>query len=263
MTTISEQRMEKPTADGLVAASGSAAMLQGKTVVVVGGGSGFGLATALAAAGAGATVVVLSRSQAGVDAALSGLPLGAVGHAVDSLDIEALQETFNDIGRFDHLVYTAGDVPVSGPITGLPMADVRHAFEVRYFGALGAVQCAVDHLAPGGSITLTSGAATGRPRSTSGALASVCGATESLARALAVELAPIRVNVVRPGFTRTGMWDILDEDAREALFTTAANTSLVGHVGEPAEVGRAYLYCMTQTYATGSVVTVDGGYSLI
>lgn len=263
MTTIDDQLDEKPSAIGLVTASAGVPLLQGQTVVVVGGGSGFGLATALAAAGAGATVVVLSRGQAGVDAALTGLPAGAVGYAVNSLDIPALQRTFSEIGRFDHLVYTAGDVPVSGPITGLPMEAVRRAFETRYFGALGAVQCAVDHLAPGGSITLTSGAATARPRSTSGALASVCGATESLARALAVELAPIRVNVVRPGFTRTGMWDILDEDARESLFTTAIKTSLVGHIGEPAEVGRAYLYCMTQTYATGSVITVDGGYSLV
>lgn len=244
-------------------ASNGAAVLQGRTVVVVGGGSGFGRATAVAAAGAGATVIVLSRSRTGVDATLAELPPSAIGHTLDVLDERALTKAFDDIGRLDHLVYSAGDSPVGGAITSLPMGEVRRAFETRYFGALTAVRRAVGHLHPAGSITLTSGAATVRPRSTSGALASVCGAMEALTRALAVELAPIRVNVVRPGFTRTGMWDVLDDAAREKMFATAAKTSLVGHVGEAAEVGRAYLYCMTQTYATGSVVTVDGGYSLV
>lgn len=248
---------------GVVPALTSTVPLEGQKVVVVGGGSGFGRATAIAAAAAGGTVVVLSRSRAGVDAALAQLPADAVGHEVDSLDRSALAAVFDDLGRIDHLVYTAGDEPVSGPITTLPIDDVRRAFDVRFFGALTAVQSAVDHLVPSGSITLTSGAATARPRSTSGTLASVCGATESLARALAVELAPIRVNVVRPGFTRTGMWDILDEAARGSLFASAAETSLVGHIGEPSEVARAYLYCLTQSYATGSVVTVDGGYGLV
>jgi len=238
-------------------------MLTGQRVAVVGGASGFGLASARAAADAGAHVTVLTRTQAGVDRALRELPPDAEGLVASVLEPPALESAFRQIGKVDHLVCTAGDQPVTGPITTLPMNEVRRAFETRYFGALASIQAAAPWLAATGSITLTSGAATVRPRSTSGALASVCGAMESLTRALAVELAPIRVNLVRPGFTRTEMWDDLDEESRAALFASAADTNLVGHVGEPTEVGRAYLYCMTQTYASGSIVTVDGGYSLV
>jgi NAD(P)-dependent dehydrogenase (short-subunit alcohol dehydrogenase family) len=237
--------------------------LTNRHVVVVGGGSGMGLATARAAALAGATVTILGRTEAGVVRAVEQLPPGASGRAVSSLDRAKLGEVFDDIGPFDHLVYTAGDKPVSGPITTLAVDDVRRAFETRYFGALTTVDCAIAHLDKRGSITLTSGAAGVRPRSASGALASVCGAMEGLTRALAVELSPVRVNLVRPGFTRTEMWDDLDEDVRESLFAQTAGTNLVGHAGEACEVAQAYLYCMTQTYASGSIVTVDGGYSLV
>jgi NAD(P)-dependent dehydrogenase (short-subunit alcohol dehydrogenase family) len=237
--------------------------LANRHVVVVGGGSGLGLATARAAAEAGARLTVLSRTDASVARAIKQLPADTSGRAVSSLDRAKLSEVFDDIGPIDHLVYTAGDKPLSGPITTLPVDDVRQAFEARYFGALTTIDCAIAHINPTGSITLTSGAAVTRPRSTSGVLASVCGAMEGLTRALAVELSPVRVNVVRPGFTRTEMWADLDEDVRESLFSHTAKTNLVGHAGEASEVAQAYLYCMTQTYATGSIVTVDGGYSLV
>jgi NAD(P)-dependent dehydrogenase (short-subunit alcohol dehydrogenase family) len=236
-------------------------LLTGSRVVVVGAGSGFGLATALGAAEAGADVVVISHSAASVERALELLPSSVTGHAVSALDAVKLRRVFDDIGTFDHLVYTAADRPVAGTITTMPIGDVRKAFEIRYFGALTTIGCAVQHVRR--SITLTSGAASIRPRRTSGVLASVCGAMEGLGRALAVELAPVRVNVVRPGFTNTGMWSDLDADARAALFKQTADTNLVGHVGEAAEVARAYLHCMTSSYATGSIVTVDGGYALV
>lgn len=229
-------------------------------IVIVGGGSGFGLATARGAAEAGAKVEVISHSDASVAHAIAQLPPGVSGHAVSALDQAKLAAVFGDIGPIDHLIYTAADKPLAGPISTMPVDDVRRAFETRYFGALNTIGCAVEHVRR--SITLTSGAASIRPRATSGVLASVCGAMEGLMRALAVELSPIRVNLVRPGFTNTGMWADLDEDARGALFQQTANTNLVGHVGEAVEVARAYLYCMTSTYATGSIVTVDGGYAL-
>ncbi|MGI5129907.1 SDR family oxidoreductase [Pseudonocardia sp. CA-107938] len=237
--------------------------LAAKTVVVVGGASGFGLGVADATARAGARVAVVARSAESVDRALARLPDGVEGHVTSALDRAGLDAVLGRIGRVDHLAYTAADPPVTGPITTLPVDDVRRAFETRYFGALTTIGAAVPHLARDGSITLTSGAAAARPQATSGVLAGICGAMEALTKALAMELTPVRVNVVRPGFTRTGMWADLDEATREAMFRRTAETNLVGHVGEVAEVARAYVYCMTQTYATGSVVPVDGGYALV
>ena len=235
--------------------------LAGSRVVVMGGASGFGLATARGAAHAGARVTVMSHSADSLAGAADELPADVETHAVSALDERALRAAFDRIGDFDHLVYTAADKPLSGPMTTLPVAQVRRAFETRFFGAVTTVDAAVGHVQR--SITLTSGAASVRPRSTSGVLASVCGVMEGYMRSLALELAPVRVNLVRPGFTKTGMWSALDDEARQALFTRGTDTSLVGHVAEPHEVAHAYLYCMSSTYATGSIVTVDGGYALV
>jgi NAD(P)-dependent dehydrogenase (short-subunit alcohol dehydrogenase family) len=86
---------------------------------------------------------------------------------------------------------------------------------------------------------------------------------EGMARALALELAPVRVNVVRPGVNRTELWDSLGEEAVEGLYREAAETLPVGRVGEAADVASAYLYAMANPHATGTVVTVDGGTLLV
>jgi NAD(P)-dependent dehydrogenase (short-subunit alcohol dehydrogenase family) len=91
----------------------------------------------------------------------------------------------------------------------------------------------------------------------------VCGAVEGLTRALAVEPAPLRVNAVCPGVVRSPLWSPMDDADRQQLFQTAAASLPVGHVGETDEVALAYLYCMHQTFATGTAITVDGGTVLV
>ena len=86
---------------------------------------------------------------------------------------------------------------------------------------------------------------------------------EALTRALAVELAPIRVNIVSPGVVKTEMWDGLPEADREGLYRDVGAKLLVGRVGEADEVAETYLYLMRQTFSTGQVVTVDGGGVLV
>jgi NAD(P)-dependent dehydrogenase (short-subunit alcohol dehydrogenase family) len=86
---------------------------------------------------------------------------------------------------------------------------------------------------------------------------------EGMARALALELAPVRVNVVRPGVIRTNLWDSMGDEVREALYDEIAGSLPVGRVGEAEDVASAYLYLMANPHATGSVVTVDGGTLLI
>lgn len=237
--------------------------IEGAKVVVVGGASGMGLATARLAAESGARVTIISHNGARLNQAVAALPDGTAGHVADAVDAQVVGQLFSEMGEFDHLVYTAADHPKSGPITKLAIDEVRKAFAVRYFGALTVLQAAVPHLRKSGSITLTSGGAAVRPGATSGVVASITGAMEALTRALAMELAPIRVNLIRPGFTRTSLWDELPDAVRERLFTDNATKSLVGHIGEATELAQAYLYCMTQTYATGSILTVDGGFSLV
>ena len=237
--------------------------LDGKRIVVLGGSSGIGLSVAEAAAGEGAVVVIASSQQAKLDAALGGLPGTATGHVVDLSDAAAVQALFGQVGPFDHLVYTAGEALTLGSLADTDPVAAQRFFDVRYWGAFFAAKYGAPHIQPGGSIVFTSGTAGRRPRSGWALGASICMAVEGLTRALAVELAPIRVNLVVPGFVKTPLWADMTEADRTAMYRQAEDTLLVGHVGEPEEIAEAYLYFMRQRYSTGQTVIVDGGGVLI
>lgn len=234
-------------------------------VVVLGGTSGIGLATARAASAAGAVVTVVSSNPASVDRALAELPEGARGHAVDLTDAAAVGRLFARLADsglvIDHLAYTAGEPLALMPLTELDLVRAREFFALRYFGALGAVQAAAPYLRDGGSITLTTGTAGSRPGPGWSVASSICGATEALTRALAVELAPrrIRVNAVRPGVVRSPLWGGMDEEVREELYRQTADAVPLGRVGEVDDVAPAYLFCMADSFVTGTIITVDGG----
>jgi NAD(P)-dependent dehydrogenase (short-subunit alcohol dehydrogenase family) len=115
----------------------------------------------------------------------------------------------------------------------------------------------------GGSIVFTSGVAGRRPQAGWALGASICSAMEGLTRALAVELAPIRVNIVSPGVVATPLWGGMPPPARDALFRQLGEKLPVGHVGSAEEVAETYLYLMRQTYGTGPVIVVDGGGTLV
>jgi NAD(P)-dependent dehydrogenase (short-subunit alcohol dehydrogenase family) len=236
--------------------------LEGQRVVIAGGTSGIGLATARAAARHGAEVIVVSRQQASIDRALTELPPGARGQTADLTDPALVGRLFGDLGDIDHLVFTAGEPLALMYVADLDLDKARQFFALRYFGALAAVHAAVPHLRPAGSITLTSGSAGGRPGPGWAVAASICGAVESLTRALAVELAPTRVNAVCPGVVRSPLWDSMTQASREQLYRDTAASLPVGRPGEVDDIARAYLYCLTQPFATGSIVTVDGGAAL-
>lgn len=237
--------------------------LQNQRVVLLGGTSGIGLASAQAVQAAGGSVVVVSSRPASVDQALATLGGRAEGHAVDLRDEAAVRGLFERLGTFDHLVYSAGDPLQMGLLAETGLDALRQAFELRVFGALNAVKLALPWLRPGGSIVLTGGVASLRPRQGWSAIAGVCGAMDALTRALAVELAPIRVNLVSPGFVRTPLWDSLPEAQREALYAGVGAALPVGRVGEAREIAQAYVYLMSNPYATGQVVVADGGGVLV
>ena len=237
--------------------------LNEKSVVVLGGASGIGLATAVAAAARGAVVTVTSRSAERVAHAVRRIGGSARGEVVNLENEEETRALCERIGGFDHLVYTAGDELLVSPVAQLDLAAARRAFEVRVFGALGAIKHAAPRIRPGGSIVLTHGIAGARPSAGWAVGASVCGAMDALTRALAVELAPVRVNAVSPGFVRTPLWNPIPEAQREALFRDAGAKLLTKRVGEAAEIAEAYCYLMENTFTTGQTLVVDGGGLLV
>ena len=189
--------------------------LQHKRVVVVGGSSGIGLAVAEAAASQGAKVVIASSNAERVQKAIKSISGQAQGQAVDVSDERAVEALFAKLGPFDHLVFTAGDSLHLRDLATTDLHQARRAFELRYWAALAAVKYGSPHIRKGGSIVLTTGVAGRRPHKGWAVAASVCGTIEALTRALAVELAPIRVNDVSPGVVRTNLWQNMSADERE------------------------------------------------
>lgn len=237
-------------------------MLNGKKVVVLGGTAGIGRAVAEHAAGEGARVLVVSSNHARVEETVAKVP-GTEGHTVDLRAEAAVQALFDQIGPFDHLVYTAGEELLLAPLRELDLAKARQFLELRYWGALSAVKAARAHLASSGSVVLTSGLAGRRPHPGFAIGASICAAMEALTRVLAVELAPVRVNCVTPGFVDTGLWSNVPEEARREMFAEAARRLPVRHVARADEIAEHYLGFMKGTYVTGQALVVDGGDLLV
>lgn len=237
--------------------------LGGKRIVVLGGSSGIGLAIAQAAAHEGATVAIASSRKARVDKALATLPATTEGHVLDLADDDATRALFARLGSFDHLVFTAGETLQLGSLATTDVDAARRFFALRYWGAYCAAKYGSGNIREGGSIVFTSGIAGQRPHAGWALGASICAAMEGLTRALAVELAPIRVNIVSPGVVRTPLWANMTEADRQALYRETAARLPVGHVGDAEEIAEAYLYLMRQGYSTGQVLVVDGGAVLI
>jgi NAD(P)-dependent dehydrogenase (short-subunit alcohol dehydrogenase family) len=237
--------------------------LEGQRIVILGGTSGIGFAVALAAAQEKANVVIASSKAESVTNALERLPKGAQGNVVDLTKEADVERFFQDLGPFDHLVYTAGDWAIFGEYATLSLADAKRSFDVRYWGCLAAVKYALPQIRRDGSIVLTSGTSGRRPSKGWAIPASILSGVEALGRALAVELGPLRVNVVCPGMTKTEMWDGLPNENRESMYREVAGKLPVGRLAEPLEIAETYLYLMRQTYSTGEVVVVDGGSVLV
>lgn len=177
--------------------------LEDRTVVIIGGGSGIGLEVARRAALDGAKVHLGGRTPGKLADAASAI--GATWQAVDSTDQDSLAAFFGALDRVDHL-FTPGASYVVGPLRELSDADAASPFETKFWGQYHAVKHAAPRLAPDGSIVLMSGAASVRPSGAAPAYVACNAAIEGLGRGLAVELAPVRVNVVAPGTIDGNLW---------------------------------------------------------
>jgi NAD(P)-dependent dehydrogenase (short-subunit alcohol dehydrogenase family) len=240
--------------------------LNAKRVVVIGGTSGIGFAVAQGALADGASVVVGSSRTENVEAAVAKLGPGASGWAVNVREEADVAAFFERIGAFDHLAYTAGDwgsFRTPRPIAELDLTEADAVFAVRFWGAVTAIKHATGKIAADGSITLTDGVVSRRPRKGGALSTAMAGAIEHLTQALAVDLAPIRVNVVCPGLILTGVWDSIPEDKRAAQIEEMTKLQPLPRAGDPSEAAQAYLYAMRGGFTTGQVLVVDGGRTLV
>jgi len=245
---------------GAVSHNPSMNTLTDQTVAVVGASSGIGLATARAAAGQGAHVIMISRSAAKLEQAAHGVA-GVVRHiAMDMLDPAAVERTFATLGTIDHLVMTAvaNEYQFFGPITTLTREQIEGSLD-KLRGFLMVTRAAATHMAARGSIGLVSGAGAVKPPRGTALTAIANAGVVSLGRALAIELAPVRVNVVMPGVIDTD----IHGDKRQAIKQWAESDALPARrFGQPDDVANAILFLMSNPYVTGHTLVVDGGYLL-
>ncbi|KAK9834491.1 hypothetical protein WJX74_002854 [Apatococcus lobatus] len=235
--------------------------LRNKRVVVIGGSSGIGFAVAEAVLDSGAEVIIASSTQSKVDGAMARLDSpSASGRTVDISSEEQLRHFFEDVGPFDHFVYTAGDALQLGQFEQTDLKKAKTALDVRFWGCIAAIKAAQKLIRPGGSITMTSGTIALKPIKDWAIATGVAGATESLTRGLALDLAPIRVNTVIPGFVATEMWDThMSKEEQHKVFQETGKKLLTGRVASPDDIAECYLYCMKAGFTTGSNVVADGG----
>ena len=233
--------------------------LHNKRVVILGGSSGIGLAVAEQAASQGAKLVIASSNAERVQKAIESLGGNAQGHTLDLSDEQAVETLFAKLGAFDHLAFTAGDSLHLHNLATTDLKQARRAFELRYWAALAAVKYGSKNIRKGGSVVLTTGVAGQRPQKGWVVAASVCGTIDALTRALAVELAPIRVNAVSPGVVRTNLWQSMSATEREQMYESVGKSLPVGRVGEPHDIAQAYVFLMQEGFGTGQILVVDGG----
>jgi len=228
--------------------------LSGQKVVVVGGSSGIGLSTAAMAKQNGAEVTIASRSAEKLKAAADKIGVKAI--AADVTSDDSVANLFKQCGAVDHVVVTAAQLK-TGPFKNVSMDDARSTMEGKFWGAWRCARSA--EIRSGGSLTLVSGFLSIRPRPGSAIVGSTNGALESLTRALALELAPVRVNCVSPGLIDTPIRAAMPEAARKEMLAKTAAALPVKRVGEGEDIALQILAFMANGFATGSIVYLDGG----
>lgn len=235
--------------------------LQGQQVVVIGGGSGIGLAVARQALARGAVVTIAGRSEQRLRAAAASL--GPVSTAVlDVTDPALVHELFDGLPRVDHVYFAAGSTQLSNILEGEAEAQLAPLI-TRLWGAVHVIRAAAPRLSPGGSLTFTGGLSTDRPVQGAWVSGVATAAAEQLARVMALELAPLRVNAVSPGYTDTPMWDGVLGEAKQDVLNSVAARLPVRRIATPDEVASAVLLLMTNPSMTGAVIHVDGGARLV
>lgn len=224
--------------------------------LIMGGTSGIGLATAEHLTGAGLDVTVTGRDLArlaGAGAKFAG------AEELDSTDLGAVSAFFERFGEFEHLVLAFSPGPLgAGPIRAISLADFEGAFTAKLFAYVHAIREARVT----GSVTMISAASARAALPETATLAAVNGAIERIVPPLAAELAPVRVNAVSPGVVDTPWWSFLPADQRQAQFDSAAASVPAGRVATAGDVAQAIGYLIGASLATGTILPVDGGFTV-
>ncbi|MEV0719189.1 SDR family oxidoreductase [Asanoa sp. NPDC050611] len=232
--------------------------LVGQTVVVIGGSAGIGLETARRAAAEGAGVVITGRDQDRLDRAAQETGAWRTA-AFDVTDPAAVAAFFQGLdGPIDHILITAGG-PKYGPMLEMDPADVRAVLSDHVTIALDVARNATPQMRPGGTLLLMGGTGGRRVRRDLGIVSAATAVLPPFTAALALELAPVRVNLIAAGFVDTPLSAVLLGDQIEERRAELRDTLPIGRVVGPADVAALAVHVMTNTALTGATYDIDGG----
>jgi NAD(P)-dependent dehydrogenase (short-subunit alcohol dehydrogenase family) len=235
--------------------------LAGQTVVLIGGSSGIGLETARRARSEGADVVLVGRNPERVEQAAR--EVGALRSAAyDATDFERLAQFFDELPTpIDHVMVTSGG-PYYARLMDIDFTQARRNVDEALLLPLQIARCATGKMRPGGTLLFIGG--TGGRRATAGTLVgALTAAKPALVRALAVELAPVRVNLIAPGFVDTPLSASILGDQLDARREQLRKTLPIRRVVGPADIAALAVHLMTNTAITGATYDIDGGQQLV
>lgn len=237
--------------------------LENKTVVIIGGSQGIGLDTAKEAIAKGAKVTIASRSLEKLKQAKKYLNDNVSIYQLDGSKEEEVKTFFEGFDKINHLVVSSSG-GYGGSIKELDMEAAKALFDSKLWVQMNAVKHASPKMDKGASITLFSGIVSKKAIVGQMPYTGVGGAVESLGKMLALELAPVRVNVITPGFIHTTAWDAyMPEDQQKEFFNGFAESLPVKQVGVANDVTKGVLFFMESDYVTGAVLDIDGGQQLV
>ena len=231
--------------------------LTAQKVLVVGRGSGLARAAVVAARDAGATVIAAGRQRAALDATYAGEP-GIRIDCVDLTDEASIAALAGRLGSVDHVVSTAS-ARARGRLADLDREAVRRSFDTKVIGPLMLARHLGPRMPGSGSFVIFSGVAAAKLEVGTMAVAITNAAADALARSLALELAPIRVNAISPGVIDTGAWDALGEQGKADYFAGLRARNPVRRIGTANDIANAVLFALTSTFLTGQTLHIDGG----
>jgi NAD(P)-dependent dehydrogenase (short-subunit alcohol dehydrogenase family) len=236
--------------------------LRGQTVVIIGGSAGIGLETGRLARAEGADVVLTGRNPERLERAA--LELHArTSAAFDASDPASLKRFFEDLpDPIDHVLVTAGG-PHYGPLLEMDATQVREALSDHPVVALEVARNAAARMRPGGALLLMSGTGSRRVSRGLGIASAAAAAMPPFTAALALELAPVRVNLIAAGFVDTPLSASLLGDGLGARRDALRATLPIGRVVGPADVAALAVHLMVNTAVTGATYDIDGGQQFV
>lgn len=241
-------------------------MLKNKHLLIIGGTSGMGLELANQALTEKGKVTIVGRSKHKLEQALSvlGNHSACTGLICDVSNEHQVIDLYQQVGEFDYLVVTAAGDVVYKPFETISLDEANTVIDNKLIGAFLLVKHGKPLMNDSSAIVFTSGINAFIPPGKSSIVSAVNGALIAFARALAVELRPIRVNTVSPGWVDTPIWsNLATDDAKLAMFDDMAQKLPAGRIGTPSDIASAIMLLLTNSYITGTTLEVDGGRRLL